>query len=136
GGADAAAGGCPGEFWFERGYWDEGSQWLEQAIAATPGAEPTAERARALAAVDRSAIRLPDNSAAWKRLEESIALYQVLGDTRGPIEALTHRSQVLWLREGNRVIARQAQEEAVALARTLGDPRLLAMALSTPGKVI
>src|SRR5262249_50277201 len=41
------------EFWHARGYWDEGRQWLERALAAAPDTGPSVERARALAGAGR-----------------------------------------------------------------------------------
>jgi non-specific serine/threonine protein kinase len=128
--------GALGEFWVERRYGNEGRQWLERALAGTRCAAPPAERARALTAAGRLATHERDSSAARNRLEESIALYRRLGDTRGLVEALTHRSQALYLCEGNAAAARGVQEEAVARARALGDPRLLASALRMLGFVM
>jgi tetratricopeptide (TPR) repeat protein len=120
--------GVLGEFWFERGYWNEGRHWLEFALASTPGVEPTAERARALIAAGRIAAAQADNPAARSRLEESVALCRLLGNTRGLIASLSYLHQAL--RNRDPAAARMTSEKAVALARNLGDPRLLSMALS------
>jgi tetratricopeptide (TPR) repeat protein len=124
--------GALGEFWFEGGYWDEGREWLERALAAAPAAGPTVERARALAAAGRLIIYpsfgRADYAAARSRLEESVALYRRLADPRGLVEALSYLSELLQ-RVRNFAVARQVEEEAVALARSLGDPRLLSLAL-------
>jgi predicted ATPase/DNA-binding SARP family transcriptional activator len=125
--------GALGEFWFERGYWEEGRAWLERSLAGTPAAEPTVERARTLAAVGRIAGYQTDRLTALGRLEESVALYRALGDTRGLIQALTGLSEVQRVLPHYLVAGRAArlvQDEAVALARNLGDPRLLSMALT------
>jgi tetratricopeptide (TPR) repeat protein len=124
--------GALGEFWYDRGYWDEGREWLERALAAAPAAEPTVERARALAAAGRLTIydtsRRADYAAARSWLEESVALYRRVADTRGLVEALSYLSELLQ-RVRNFAVARQVEEEAVALARSLGDPRLLSLVL-------
>src|SRR5262249_44220080 len=128
--------GTLGEFWYDRGYWEEGREWLEQALAAAPAAEATGGRARALAAVARITLYLAnyrhvDYKVARRWLEESVALYRRLADPRGLVEALSYLFEMLQ-RVRNLPVARKVQEEAVALARSLGDPRLLAMALSQP----
>ena len=83
--------GALGEFWFDRGYWNEGREWLE----------------RALAAAGQIATYQPDYPVARKRLEESIALCRALGDTRGLAEALTYLSGALRFREGDLTGARR-----------------------------
>jgi tetratricopeptide (TPR) repeat protein len=119
-----------GRFWHDRGYWNEGCQWLERALARAPSAAPTVERARMLTAAGRMASLQGDQPTARARLEESVALYRVLGDVRGLIWALDGLANVMRHLKGmGSAEARALMEEAVALGRSLGDPHILARAL-------
>ena len=68
-------------FWSQRGYWNEGRTWLEQAIAGGSFA-PADVRAAALGGVGQIAIDQGDFMEGRRRLEESLALARQAGDER------------------------------------------------------
>jgi non-specific serine/threonine protein kinase len=69
-----------GRFWETRGYWSEGRQWLETALAACAGGE-TQWRARALHWAGWLAYCQGDLQQAIAPLERCLALRRELGDT-------------------------------------------------------
>jgi predicted ATPase/class 3 adenylate cyclase len=97
-------------FWYLRYHRREGLQWLEQALARSTS-EVTAVRAKALheaALLSGPSGEPPEKGEAF--YQESLAIYQKLGDQKGL--ALLPRG-----------------EEGVALAREVGDKAILAQQL-------
>ncbi len=73
-------------FWNRRGYWREGRQWLELALAETSAVDSSL-RARALSAVGTLAWLQGDiKSVAY--LEQSLALHRELGNNEGMAASL------------------------------------------------
>jgi predicted ATPase/DNA-binding SARP family transcriptional activator len=70
-------------FWEMRGYWREGRERLEAALAGDTTALPREARARALNGVGVLAERMGDTAAARVRYEECLAIWQQLGNQRG-----------------------------------------------------
>jgi hypothetical protein len=109
-------------FWNMRGYLNEGRRWLEELLERAAPAGAT--RARALDGAGLIAFYQSDHDAALVRFAESVALWRELGDRR----ALAHAMG--WLggcSEYSRRIS--LLEECVALAREVGDPWVLGLAL-------
>jgi predicted ATPase len=66
-------GAALGEFWYLRGYFNEGRRWLEEALAKSGGA-PTAARARALHRVSWLALLQGDLDRGQEASEEGLEL--------------------------------------------------------------
>jgi non-specific serine/threonine protein kinase len=75
-------------FWFLRVYWREAVAWLDRLLARSDGMR-SAARAKALnaAGVIRW-VQLGDAVSGRRLLEESVALYRMVGDARGLAYAL------------------------------------------------
>ncbi len=77
------------EFWYLRGHYREGRDWLDWALAAPSGAPaapsgaPAAVRAKALGVSGMLAHLQCEYSAAVRRLEGALTLHRELGDRRG-----------------------------------------------------
>jgi predicted ATPase/DNA-binding SARP family transcriptional activator len=135
----AALEGCPDEeletalrltsamgwFWWNRGYWSEGRQWIEAVLARAQPAHRTPARAWALYGSARLASLQGDYMLSRDRLEESTALFRALGDRRGLVKVLLMQAHSAD-DEGDLPAARALWEESVALCRDLGDRLLLA----------
>src|SRR3954451_16773848 len=105
-----------------RGYLNEGRRWLEDLLKQPGPARAT--RARALDGAGLLAFYQGDFDAALARFVESVTLWRELGDRR----ALAHAMG--WL-GGCSEHARRIPilEECVVLAREVGDPWVLGLAL-------
>lgn len=120
-------GSALGHFWNRRGYLAEGRQWLEATLAVSEGVVSPA-RASALLRLGELVGLQEDNDTARLRLEQSLDLWQAMGDRRGMSEAmvdLAHREFF----EGDWVSAHRRLEQGLALARDVGDKRGVAFAL-------
>lgn len=125
-----------GAFWDLRGYYSEGRDWLEQALAVLPAAPDnlTPVHAEALYTLGVLASRQSDFDVARVRLTESQALWRAAGDQRGIGRVQSALGQVA-LFQGDYAGARLMLEESVATLSAVGEPwgfadtlRLLGMA--------
>jgi predicted ATPase/DNA-binding SARP family transcriptional activator len=107
------------QFWYLRGHYREGRDWLDWALAAPEGA-PAEVRAKGLAGSGMLAHLQCEYPAAVRRLEGALALYRELGDRRGIAGILSSLGSVA--REQSRYArARELQTEALAEFEALGD---------------
>jgi tetratricopeptide (TPR) repeat protein len=116
------------QFWYLRGYWSEGSRWLQTYLKAdreTTHGVSEAVRARALHALG---ILTEGPDRAVELLEESLALYRALGDKVGTGDALVSLA-VAACRRCDLVRAVALSEESLSLGRELGDKRVIAFSL-------
>ena len=121
-----------GWFWNKRSYLDEGRRHLESALAhAAPGTEL---RARALAA-EGSIGALQGDRLGFERLDESIAIFQSLGDDAGAAAALDELGWAhFW--HGDNDASGAAFAESLALRRGLADERAINRALVGVAQVL
>ena len=84
----ARVGAALWRFWWSAGFWSEGREWLEQVLADRD-ALPATLRAKVLLGTGRLTCALSDFGPAHALLDESMALFREIGDTRGIAEALT-----------------------------------------------
>ncbi len=106
-------------FWYLRGHYREGRDWLDWALAA-PGGAPAEVRAKGLQGSGMLAHLQCEYPAAVRRLEGALALYRDLGDRRGVAGILSSLGSVA--REQSRYArARELQTEALAEFEALGD---------------
>ncbi|HEY3229100.1 MAG TPA: tetratricopeptide repeat protein, partial [Roseiflexaceae bacterium] len=111
------------EFWSRCGYQSEGRRWLAGALTqvAVDPAEREARRLRAnvLSAAGNLAVYQGDTTGR-ALLEESLALFQDLGDTWGIAYVLLNLGGNYQL-QGDRREAETLMEESLATFRTLDD---------------
>ncbi len=119
--------GALGFFWLARGNFGEGRSWLEGALAAGEGGSG-ATRARAIQAVGDLAHWQGNFREAAARFEQSLALYQVLGDTNGVAFSL-HGMAIMVERQGDYTRAMHLHEESLALYREVGNREGIATSL-------
>lgn len=113
--------GALADFWFVRGYLQEGRRWLEEALTVSPDAiEPL--RARALAGAGRLAALQGDGTSARALLRESLQLAESLHDSTATARALSHLG-VVALVEGDGQEAQALEERSLALYREFDDLR-------------
>jgi predicted ATPase/DNA-binding SARP family transcriptional activator len=119
------------EFWLSRSHSQEGSDWLERALAQTPDAEPSL-RARALHSAAFLAFEVGDLERGSALGDESLALYRTLGDPEG-IGRTAHMLAQGASAMGERERAIAFAEESLRLARELGHVRGLIVSLREMG---
>ena len=113
-----------GWFWWVHGHYSEGRGWLDGLLARAGGLETTsgatAVRALALSRTGLLAHALGDRAGATTLFQESLAIYQKLGDDRGISIALSNLALVAWV-QGDYARATVLCEESLTLSRTSGD---------------
>jgi predicted ATPase/DNA-binding CsgD family transcriptional regulator len=127
-------GAALGEFWYLRGYLDEGRRWLEEALAKS-GQTPA--RARALQRVSLLAIYQGDFDRAEGASEEGLDLAGVeLFRTGGGDSVAAELQRTLGLAVAHRGELERATEifeEGLALSREAGNSRGMAISLRRLG---
>ena len=99
-------------FWIKRGYFAEGRQWLERALAPTESSGRL--RAKALNSLGSIAVFQADYTTTLTRSEESIALGRKAGDLRTTAHSLFLQGVVAVQRGDLEQIARLASESQTA----------------------
>ncbi|HZU66214.1 MAG TPA: tetratricopeptide repeat protein [Ktedonobacteraceae bacterium] len=124
--------GALGIFWYMRGYLNEGRTWLEELLSCdSSGGNPVSTdiRAKALNSASMLVTELGDYGQAALLVEESMGLFQELGDKRGRAAALNTRGIVAKL-QGNYAYSATLYEESLSLQRELNNKRGIAAALN------
>lgn len=135
-----ALAGALKEFWYSRGYFEEGRQWLTQALTdptahtALPDGrlvgEVTGQRARALLTIAQLAQHQGDYPQAYQWIEESIALYRQLEDGWGVAEALRESAWITYgMNQRQSTLDRFA--ESLQRFRAVGDQTKVAAVLTS-----
>jgi predicted ATPase/DNA-binding CsgD family transcriptional regulator len=127
-------GGALRQFWLVRGYWSEGQNFLQRALAESEGVTVSV-RAKALNAAANLALKQCNYEQGEALAEKSLALYRKLGDTAGLALALSLLGVVIWLK-GNYAAAHSLTEEALALFREIGDKENAAWSLFNIGIMV
>jgi predicted ATPase/DNA-binding SARP family transcriptional activator len=121
------------EYWWVRGHLAEGRRWLDEAL--TRGAsEPPEIRARALHAAASLATRQGDYERAAELSEQSLALWEELGDVSGTARSLLSLGTVA-AEQGDHERAISLSERAGDLYRESGEQRGQALAVSNLGGI-
>ncbi len=102
-------------FWWVRGHWGEGRNYLERALTTSEEA-PTTIRAKGLIAAASLTFVQGDYEWAEALSEESLALFRELGDQQGIARSLYVLGTVAWAR-GNTATCRLLIEETLVLCR-------------------
>jgi predicted ATPase/DNA-binding XRE family transcriptional regulator len=130
--------GALAPFWHVRGHLSEGRGWLEGLLAAAQDARADsgmqAARAKALHGAGLLAAAQSDHVHAIARYEESLAVFQELGDGRGVADALSNLGTVAF-QQGEHGRSAALHDEALALRRACGDRRGIASSLNNLGVV-
>ena len=122
--------GALSSFWYLRGHYREGREWLDWALAA-PSDAPARVRAKALSRSGMLAHLQCEYPAAVRRMEGALRIYRELEDRRGAAGALQALGCVA--REQSRYArARELHEECLGEFEALGDRRAVA---STHGQL-
>ncbi len=126
-------------FWERRGYWSEGRQWLNRALARGAGgeaqeAEAANVRAQALTSAGVMATIQGDYPAARALFEEGLTLHRQRANTAGIARSLLCLGSLTY-EQGDYPVARGLYEESLALAQQLGDERGIATSLANLGNV-
>src|SRR5437763_17100 len=127
-------GGALRRFWWGRGHWSEGRNFLERALAtglADTWIDPSV-RAKALLAASNLIFVQSDYERAKVLSEESLALYRELEDRHGIAYSLYRLGNVAWVR-GDTAAARSLIGEALALFREVDDKEYIAYSLFSLG---
>jgi len=126
-------GGALQSFWYIRGYYGEGRDFLERALSRSDEvAAPI--RTKALYAASQLHNALGSLDRAEELCEQSLALYRELGDTMG-IASCLHLLADIASGRGNLAVARALGEESLMLFREVGDRRSVAYLLFHLGSV-
>jgi len=126
-------GGALQLFWYIRGYYSEGRDFLERALSRSDEvAAPV--RTKALYAASQLHDALGSLDRAEELCEQSLALYRELGDTMGIANCL-HLLADIASGRGNLAVARALGEESLMLFREVGDRRSVAYLLYHLGNV-
>ncbi len=108
-------GGALFSFWYGRGYFSEGRDFLERALSRSDEV-PAPVRAKALYAASQLQKVLGSLDRAEAFCEQSLALYRELGDAVGIASCLHLLADIAWER-GNLTAARSLGEESLQLFR-------------------
>src|SRR5215469_7452754 len=120
-------GGALVEFWHVHGYYSEGRNVLESALAGSEGvAAPV--RVQALGAAAMLVTMQGDAERATMLVEEGLALSRALGDTPGIAQALYLLGHAAWL-QGDLARAGALLEESSELCRSMHDRDSVAFTL-------
>ncbi|MBX3015153.1 MAG: tetratricopeptide repeat protein [Caldilineaceae bacterium] len=109
-------------FWYRRGYWHEGRQWLQQVLAL-PAPTATAMlpwRAKALNGAGILAYYQGDYSQATTLSGASVRLFRQLNDKHGLAGAL-HGLALVARSADHYAVAQAIYQESLALYREVGD---------------
>ncbi|HEV2130120.1 MAG TPA: tetratricopeptide repeat protein, partial [Longimicrobiaceae bacterium] len=117
-------------FWSARGHYREGRRWLAEVLAAE-GLSPRT-RAKALLGAGVLAWRQGERDAAQPLFEESLALWDELGEARGIARTLNGLG-ILASERGDIAGAEALFEEALDRWREIGETRMAAVVLSNLG---
>jgi non-specific serine/threonine protein kinase len=120
-------------FWYTRGHFSEGSQWLEWALAAASAAS-TPTRATALCGAGMLACARGDYAAATKHLTDALADCQARDDVWGIAWALENLGTVARYQGSQQAIG--LFEEGLTLFRSLGDDWAVAWTLGDLGRAM
>ncbi len=121
------------EFWWVRGHLAEGRGWLDEALLRGRSASPEL-RARALHASGSLATRQGDYESAGDLFQESLAIWEELGDAAGTARSLLSMGTVA-AEQGDQERAIELSERAAQLYDESGDQRGHALAISNLGGI-
>jgi predicted ATPase/class 3 adenylate cyclase len=120
-------------FWYVRGFYGEGADWLERALAS-PNADGSPVFAKALWGAGMLAVLTGDSEGGRKRLEQGLELARAVDDRQTVARSLTMLGLLAFFGHDLRQ-ACALMERAVDAAREAGDLWCLADVLGTLGSI-
>ncbi|HET7090226.1 MAG TPA: tetratricopeptide repeat protein, partial [Anaerolineae bacterium] len=109
--------GALGHFWFVRGYWSEGREWLERTLAKAGSGVST--RAKALYRAGFIAYHQADPERTAALAKESLALCREAGDQEGLAFSFVLMGEAAWS-QGDMRQAEALYKDSLALFREVG----------------
>jgi non-specific serine/threonine protein kinase len=122
--------GALNRFWFFRGHFGEGRQWLERALARAGDGAPAALRAKALGGAGLLSIFKGDPRRAENLIAQSLAIWRELGDKEQTAVGANRLGMACTAQE-RYAEAVAWTEEALALFEELGDAAVSAAPQAT-----
>jgi predicted ATPase len=119
-------------YWFARGRWSEGRQWIDQTLQRPLPGGMSPQRAQVLNCAALLAVQQSDSVKALACLNESIPFTRQVGDRLNLAYGLAIQALDLEMREGF-TKARLLYAESIALFRALNDQWGLGFALYLDG---
>jgi predicted ATPase len=113
-------GGALWQFWYIRGYLSTGRDWLQKILGASPGEADSAEKAKVLKGLGNLSSQQGDLPEAKGYHQQSLAIWQRLGEQTGVIDALNSLANIDF-DLGKREQAEASYEQVLRLAEQLGD---------------
>jgi predicted ATPase/transcriptional regulator with XRE-family HTH domain len=120
--------------WERRGHFQEGREWLDQALAGA-GDAPAWYRGRALNALATLCWEGGDSPRAQPIAEQALTLGSQAGDTRSVAWALVNLGMIAFYRDDPELAVARL-EESVPFAREAGDLSFLSLALTLLGRTL
>jgi predicted ATPase/class 3 adenylate cyclase/DNA-binding CsgD family transcriptional regulator len=118
-------------FWYIRGYWSEGRQWITSVLELPQASKRTAGRAKLLCA----ACLLDNVSHGYETdlslFEESVEIYREQSDKRGLALSLSWLGFLSPYQDTN--VGRAMLEESIVLCQEVGEKWILALSLEHLG---
>ncbi len=129
-------GGALRQYWYVRGYWNEGRAWLTRILALPAAQARTIARAQALNSAAYLTHMQGDAASAEKLYEESIAIRREAGDvSEGMMHALrVYGNSIHYTHDKAR--GRALIEESLAIARAVGNQTEMAWSLFDLGLIM
>ena len=122
-----------GAYWFLEGHHAEGLRWVDEVLAREQELDPpVAARIRLAAGFLAFPRSQPDARVHWQRATD---LFRELGETRLLAYALAVGSATYLSEPEQYERAMQINDEALALARSVGGPALIAQVLNIRGEL-
>ncbi|MGI8426521.1 MAG: LuxR C-terminal-related transcriptional regulator [Actinomycetota bacterium] len=121
-------------FWWLAGYFNEGLDWLERALALPAGSDPGAEqvRAKALWGLALLAGQLGEFDKAMNASKECLTLYRKVKDARGKARASLLRGLLLLFQDTGGALS--WSEKGASLANRAKDDWCLAESFANCGR--
>ncbi|HEY3289375.1 MAG TPA: tetratricopeptide repeat protein, partial [Anaerolineae bacterium] len=121
-------------FWRRRGYWSEGRDWLNRAVAQAVALPLTRERLRAVNASVRLAAEQADTAQALELARQNLCDARQQSDASMVALSLNTLGFLMWKKKELRV-ARSYSEESLRLYRELGERLSIADSLHNLGHI-
>jgi predicted ATPase/DNA-binding winged helix-turn-helix (wHTH) protein len=123
--------GALGEYWWMRGYMNEGRRAISELLDVSPDMQAPAIRVKALRAAAAIAMGQADYPAARALHAEGLVISRTLGDRKGVATALLGTGYRIWAQFPDESdTARAMFEECLAIYRELDERGGVAMALN------
>jgi predicted ATPase len=107
-------------YWYTRGPYSEGRQWVTGVLAKPEAIEHTIWRGRALRTAGVLAYAQGDNASARALWEDGLAIARELGDRQLQASMLNNLGNIAYEAEGDLKLARSLYEQSLTIQRERG----------------